>query len=194
MTNEQMAQSELVSSAAWQADFAVDLAAITTPDPEPANADAKRDLSTEPAKRNLTAPEQKWGVDALKNGFQVLPDTLVRSYHRLGLTSTDFVVLLNLSMAWWFPDRQPYPRVTTIARRMGVNVRTVQRSLTAMKAKRLLTWETIDVGGVRRRKYDLTALAEQVKLWAAVERKPQQQPRRAQPRWRAGVHTRAPST
>jgi hypothetical protein len=186
MAIEQMVQGELVSGAAWQADFAVALAAITTPDPEPARTDAKRDPSTEPAERDLTVPEQKWGVDALKNGFQVLPDTLVRSYHRLGLTSTDFVVLLNLSMAWWFPDRQPYPRVTTIARRMGVHVRTVQRSLTAMKAKRLLTWDTIDIGGVRRRKYDLTPLAEQVKLWAAAERKPQQQPRRAHSRWRAG--------
>jgi hypothetical protein len=180
--------------AAWQADFAVALAALTTPDPEPPRTDAERDSSIKPTERDLTIPEQKWGIDALKGGFQVLPDILVRSYHRLGLTSTDLVVLLNLSMAWWFPDRQPYPRVTTIARRMGVNVRTVQRSLAAMKAKRLLTWETIHIGGVRRRKYDLAPLAEQVKLWATVERKYQQQPRRAHPRWRAGVHTRAPST
>ena len=39
------------------------------------------------------------------------------------------VVLLNLTMHWWYPERHPYPRPTTIARRMDVSSRTVQRVL-----------------------------------------------------------------
>ena len=47
----------------------------------------------------------------------------------LELSGTDLVVLLNILMHWWYPEQKPFPRPTTIARRMGTNVRTVQRSI-----------------------------------------------------------------
>jgi Mn-dependent DtxR family transcriptional regulator len=37
------------------------------------------------------------------------------------------VVLLNLTLFWWFRDQPPFPRSSIIARRMGVSARTVQR-------------------------------------------------------------------
>ena len=47
---------------------------------------------------NLTAPMAKWGL-ALDGG-QVLPDLLLKHQRDLKLTTTDMVVLLNLTMAW----------------------------------------------------------------------------------------------
>lgn len=76
----------------------------------------------------FSAPYGKW-KSALNAGFQILPDSLLKHQHRLGLGSNDLIVLINITMSWWYPDRLPYPRATTIARRMGVGIRTVQRSL-----------------------------------------------------------------
>ena len=62
-------------------------------------------------------------------GFQPVPDLLLKYQSELGLSSTDLTVLLNVLMHWWYPEKKPYPRSTTISGRMGVNLRTVQRSL-----------------------------------------------------------------
>lgn len=45
----------------------------------------------------------------------------------LGLDALDVVVLLNLTLLWWFRDQPPFPRSSIIARRIGVSSRTVQR-------------------------------------------------------------------
>jgi DNA replication protein DnaD len=79
-----------------------------------------------------TAAEQrsveKWG-EAGRAGFQVLPDLLLKRQVELGLSVTDVVVLINITMHWWYAHQRPFPRSTTIAERMGVDKRTVQRSL-----------------------------------------------------------------
>jgi hypothetical protein len=104
-----------------------------------------------------TAITDKWGT-AVDAGFQVLPDTLLRHYARQGLTSVDLVVLLNLLMAWWTVAAKPYPRVATLANRMQVSPRTVQRSLTRMRAMGILSWERTHVNGTRRRRSSLTKM------------------------------------
>lgn len=70
----------------------------------------------------------KW-QEAAKAGFQLLPDLLLRHQADLRLTATDLVVLINLTMHWWYADQRPFPRSSTIAKRMGIDRRTVQRSL-----------------------------------------------------------------
>src|SRR5436190_4125087 len=68
-------------------------------------------------------PQTKWGpaVTGGRYGYQVLPDVLLRNQHRLGLTPTDLVVLINILMHWWerAPTRLPHPRPEQIAHRMG---------------------------------------------------------------------------
>jgi DNA-binding transcriptional ArsR family regulator len=79
-------------------------------------------------------PTAKWG-DAIKAGFQVLPDALIRGQHLLKLNATDVVVIANLNQAWWFEERRPYLQPSTIARRMGVSERSIQRSLSRLRRK-----------------------------------------------------------
>lgn len=62
-------------------------------------------------------------------GFQAVPDLLLKHQSDLGLSPTDLGVLLNVLMHWWYPEQKPFPRSTTIARRMGITPRTVQRTL-----------------------------------------------------------------
>lgn len=68
----------------------------------------------------------KWG-DARLAGFQAVPDVLFIKQQALGLDPLDVVVLLNLTLFWWFRDQPPFPRSNIIAQRMGVSARTVQR-------------------------------------------------------------------
>ena len=77
-----------------------------------------------PTERAVT----KWREAAL-GGFQVLPDILFKKQVELDLSATDMLVLINVTMHWWYKDQRPFPRTTTVANRMGVDPRTVQRSL-----------------------------------------------------------------
>jgi DNA-binding transcriptional ArsR family regulator len=65
-------------------------------------------------------------VDA---GFVAVPNILLRSQEKLGLSANDVLVMLNIIMHWWHRDRRPSPRATAIAKRSGLGHRTVQRSL-----------------------------------------------------------------
>lgn len=70
----------------------------------------------------------KYG-EAGKGGFQVVPDILLKKQDELGLSPTELVVLLNVLMHWWYPAQKPFPRSSTIAHRMGISPRTVQRAI-----------------------------------------------------------------
>ena len=57
---------------------------------------------------------EKWG-EAGKGGFQLLPDILFKKQVELGLSPTDMLVLMNLTMHWWYAHQRPFPPTSTIA-------------------------------------------------------------------------------
>ena len=71
-------------------------------------------------------------------GFQPLPDVLLFHQSEVGLSSEELNVLLNVMAHWYEPERLPFLRSTTIAKRMGVSERTVQRLLAALSHKGFL--------------------------------------------------------
>lgn len=81
--------------------------------------------------------QAKWG-SGLDGGFLVLPVLLLKRQKELGLDSTELVVLLNLLAAWWEVDKLPYTRAITIAKRIGVTARTVQRCLEKLENRGLI--------------------------------------------------------
>ena len=85
----------------------------------------------------VTPVFKKYG-DVAVAGFQAVPDLLLKNQAKLGLSQTDMVVLLNVLMHWWYVDKKPFPRATTIAKRIGVTPRTVQRSLSSIEELGLL--------------------------------------------------------
>lgn len=110
-----------------------------------------------------TAPYTKWG-ETLGAGFQILPDVLVKHQRDLKLGPADLVVLINLTMQWWFADRLPFPKTATIARRMGTSPRTVQRSLSRLERLGLLT--KVRRGRGKSLAFDLTPLSDRLKGYA----------------------------
>jgi len=87
----------------------------------------------------------KWGEGGLCLGWTALPTSLMFLQAQLGLTSTDLNVLLNLMIHWWDVKDRVYPSQDSIAYRMGVSKRTVQRTL-----DRLVDLELIEVKHTKR--------------------------------------------
>ena len=77
---------------------------------------------------------ERWGK-ALDVGFTIIPDLLLKNQRGLGLTSRELLVLLQLLTFWWKASTPPRPRVTTLANRLDVDERTVQRALSALCEK-----------------------------------------------------------
>jgi hypothetical protein len=99
----------------------------------------------------------KWGV-AADAGFQMVPDVLLKSQAVLGLSATELVVLLNLMMHWWYPEQKPFPRATTIAERMSIEVRSVQRAMARLRELGLIKREKIATEAGERTVIDLGGL------------------------------------
>ncbi len=84
---------------------------------------------------------RKWGNAVGKGGltgYLALPEVLLRGQHRLGLTSTEMMVLINILLHWWYAEKMPFPSNSKIAKRMGVDIRTVQRACKQLEKKKLI--------------------------------------------------------
>jgi predicted transcriptional regulator len=85
------------------------------------------------------------------------PYVLLLNQKRLGLNSEDVNVLLNLFAHWHSPDRMPFPRTRTIAKRMGVSERTVHRVMKrlidrgfiAKEHRKRYTAQRYDITGIK---------------------------------------------
>ena len=118
----------------------------TMPTPDAFNA-SPRDGYLDGDFMPWTSVEEKWqGAVTKGSGFVAVPMALLRLQTSFGLTATDFLVLINLLAHWWEPDTGVYPRSTTIARRMGVDKRTVQRSTSKLVKLGLMTRNFQDDG------------------------------------------------
>lgn len=114
---------------------------------------------------------QRWGpaVRSGRIGYTAVPNVLLRSQARLGLSSTEMVVVLNLLLHWWEPDDWPYPHPVHIATRMGVSRRTVERTLVALQTKGLveqLPGRSVN-GRPNVRPYNLSGLVQTLQEFAA---------------------------
>jgi predicted transcriptional regulator len=92
---------------------------------------------------------------------------LLKNQHKLDLTATELLVLINLLSFWWYADALPFPRVATLAKRMNVTPRTVQRCLQKLVDKGLLAKKR-DIGkdGMEREVLDPDGLVGTLKQMA----------------------------
>lgn len=114
-----------------------------------------------------TQAARKWGDAGL--AFQAVPDLLFKKQAALGLSPTDMLVILNITMFWWYADRKPFPSIANIANRLGVEPRTVQRSLKKLTDKGFIKRmkELVDSeSGKERQVFDLSGLVEQLRILA----------------------------
>lgn len=86
----------------------------------------------------ITVKEKWQGAVNEGSGFVAVPMSLLRLQSQYKLSPTDMLVLINLLAHWWDPKRGVFPRSTTIAKRMGVDLRTVQRATRKLERSGLL--------------------------------------------------------
>lgn len=114
-------------------------------------------LESESLEQARITVKQKWqGAVTQGSGFVAVPMALLRLQSRYELTPTELLVLINLLAHWWDPSRAVYPRSTTIAKRMGVDTRTVQRATLKLMKKGLLERDKLE-DGRRVFKFDILA-------------------------------------
>ncbi|PCG13801.1 MULTISPECIES: helix-turn-helix domain-containing protein [Sphingomonas] len=101
--------------------------------------------------------KEKWqGAVNEGSGFVAVPMSLLRLQSKYKLTPTEMLVLINLLAHWWDPKRPVFPRSTTIAKRMGVDLRTIQRATRKMEKAGLIERDKL-ADGKRVFSFDILA-------------------------------------
>lgn len=90
------------------------------------------------SKKEKRRAEDKFGVATMKHGYTMLPNLLIQAQGRLEVGHAEFNVLVQLISHWWEADKNPHPAKETIARRMGISPRQVQRYLTRLEEAGLI--------------------------------------------------------
>lgn len=81
--------------------------------------------------------EEKWGEKNLEMGWTAIPTALFLLQSELKLSSIQFNVLLNIILHWWGRD-WPHPSQKSIAHRIGVSPKTVQRAILSIEEMGLI--------------------------------------------------------
>ena len=118
------------------------------------DAAGKDDLGTA-----ITVAEKWQGAVTAGSGFVAVPMALLRLQSNYRLNATDMLVLINLLAHWWDPARTVFPRTTTIAKRMGIDKRTVQRTTNKLMKAGLLSRSNLPDG---RRSFGFEVLAKRL--------------------------------
>ena len=122
---------------------------------------------TLPVKKSgsTVASEKKWGKAVIKLGFSMVPSLIFQAQRRLGLSPTQLNILLQLADYWWNQERNPHPGKATIAERLNLSPRQVQRNIAALEQGGFLKRieRTAAHRGKMTNEYDLGGLVEKLK-------------------------------
>lgn len=110
---------------------------------ETVSADSQPTDATSPAKprKGKKAPAEdkaivdRWGKDLTAAGWTAIPNVLFEYSQELGLKSHHIVIILHLAGYWWRKGNDPFPSKATLARKIGVDSRTVQRAIAELEHK-----------------------------------------------------------
>ena len=77
--------------------------------------------------------EHRWGKSLIDAGWVAFPSVFLQRQQALGLDPLDVNILLQLADHWWERDNLPFPSKKTLADRIGVKPRTIQRHIARME-------------------------------------------------------------
>lgn len=83
--------------------------------------------------------DKKFGPAVMSHGQYIVPALMLRAQARLNVNSTQMVVLLQLLDFWWTKDSSAHPSIKTIAERIDLTTKQVQRTVDALVKKGLIT-------------------------------------------------------
>lgn len=106
----------------------------------------------------------KWGVLVAERGFAQLPNYLLFLNQFLDeeqrLSPIELLVLIELAATWWKKSELPFPSMATLAARVGVSERQIQRAVTKLEKGQFLNRvKRRSSGIIASNAYDLAPLA-----------------------------------
>ncbi len=134
---------------------------MTTTEEQSTSEDTPQNSAAKPTQK---ASVEKWGQAVMDLGFCVVPSLLLRAQRRLNLSPTDLAVLLQLCDFWWDKDRKPYPSKETLAQRLSLSERQVQRYIANLEKEGLVQRQQRHAtnGGKLSNTYDLSGLVRKL--------------------------------
>lgn len=110
--------------------------------------------------------EIRWGKKVMDYGYTVFPSVLIQGQRRLGLSPVQLNVLLQLLDHWWKNENLPFPSKKTIAGRMGMSPRYIQKVIGELEDAKLLrrVSRRTRFGDPDTNAYNLEGLIKKIKL------------------------------
>lgn len=109
--------------------------------------------------------EVGFGGDEASFSFCIVPSLLLRAQRRLKLNPTQLAVLMQLCDYWWDSARKPYPSKESLAQRLGLSARQVQRHIADLERAGLVRRvpRNGSNGGKLSNTYDLSGLVARLR-------------------------------
>jgi predicted transcriptional regulator len=127
-------------------------------------------MSTIPSEAKVGLLE-KWGENSLLFGWTAVPVSLLLVQRKLSISPLGLNILMHLLSLWWEKRHLPYPSQSSIAEKIGVSARTVQREIVALKKGGLISVKKTSVHDEKylgRNIYDLQPLVEKLGVLSSL--------------------------
>ena len=85
----------------------------------------------EPPRKSST--ERIFGSKVVSHGYTGVPNILLRAQKRLGISTTQFNIIVQLLGYWIDPARPPFPSKRDLAQRMGITPQTLRINIKALE-------------------------------------------------------------
>lgn len=86
-------------------------------------------------KNNL---QVRFGSTIMEKGFTSIPNIILDYYSKLGISANEMMCIIHIWQYWWSGERNPFPSVKEIARRMNKTERMVANYLESLESKGFL--------------------------------------------------------
>jgi hypothetical protein len=130
---------------------------------------SKKNVIQMPARPTASAAkmsERKWGRDVMEaRGFVIYPSLLLQAQARLKMTPTQLAIVMHLGDFWWDANRKPWPSKATLAKRVNLSSRHVQRLIAELEDMGLVkrNERRSVLKGKLSNEYDLSGLVARLK-------------------------------
>lgn len=96
----------------------------------------KTDKEIEKTKESSTT--KIFGGKVMDHGYTGVPNILVRAQSRIGISTTQFNIIVQLLSYWIDPNRPPFPGKKDLANRIGINPVTIRKNIAALEEAGLI--------------------------------------------------------
>lgn len=108
--------------------------------------------------------ERKWGVEVMAQNYCMVPSLLLRAQRRLGLSAQQLALIVQLCDFWWYDDQLPWPKKETLAERLSLSEKQIQRIVRDLEKRGYLRRvKRTTRHGQTSNGYDLSGLARRLR-------------------------------